>query len=105
MLNILTKFFPSSSLDSDEGNSNALRDYSSEGHFVNFAIDFDSPADANTMMFSILEMQHEKTIHAILKIEQTTLLVSIQHSDPEDQNSVHMLIKDINRKALKIKNG
>jgi hypothetical protein len=102
MLSLLSKFFLSSSLDV---HSNALRDYSSEGHFVNFVIDFDSNAHANAMMFSILEMQHEKTIHAILKIEQTSLSVSIQHSSLEDQNSVMALVSDINRKAIKIKNG
>jgi len=101
MFNLLTKLFHSSSLDE----SNALRDYSSEGHFVNFAIDFENKTDANTMMFSVLEMQHEKTIHAIMRIEQATLFVSIQHSNIEDQNSVMTLISEINRKAIKIKNG
>jgi len=102
MFSLLTKLFSSSSLDEQ---SNALRDYYLEGHSVHFFIDFPDPEAANAMMFSILEMQHEKTISAMLKIEETTLSVSIQHSNTEDQDSVLTLIKDINRKALKIKNG
>jgi len=98
----LSKLFLSSRLDDF---SSTLQDYSYEGKFVNFSIRFDDIEDANAMMVSILEMQHEKTVHAILRIEQTTLTISIQHSDTEDQEAVLIFIDEINRKALKIKNG
>ena len=102
MLDRLTRNSLSASLDEQQ---NALRDYSSEGHSVSFSIDCGSSAAANIMMFSILEMHHDKTINAVLKIEETILSVSLQHYDADDHDSVFALIKDINRKALKIKHG
>lgn len=100
MFSSINKFFLSSSLD--EMKRNALRELVSEGHSCNFFIDFDHVDDANTMMFEILGMQHEKTIHTIIKIEKTSLSVSVQH---ELQDNINCFVEEICRKAIKIKNG
>jgi len=102
MFAIIDKLFHSSSLG--ESKRSALQDFASEGHFFNFSIEFSDIESANMMMFAILEMQHEKTVHTMLRIQQTTLFVTIEHKKLEDPN-VDALIDSINRKALKIKHG
>ena len=100
MFSAITKLFHSSSLD--EPKKTALRSLEFEGHSCNFYIDFKNLEDANTMMFEILGMQHEKTIHTIIKIEKTSLSVSVQH---ESEDNINYLVEEICRKAIKIKNG
>lgn len=100
MFSSINKFFHSSSLD--EMKKNTLRELVSEGYSCKFFIDFDNTDHANFMMFEILGMQHEKTIHTIIKLEKTSLSVSIQH---ELKDNINYFVEEICRKAIKIKNG
>jgi hypothetical protein len=104
MFAAITKYFHSSS--TDEPKKTALRSLSFEGHSCNFFLDFNSPEDANGMMFDILGMQHEKTVHTIIRIEKTSLSVSIQHNiNSDDDDGVIDLVDRIDKKAVEYING
>jgi len=99
----ITKFFHSSGLD--EPIKTALHDLSFEGPFCNFFIDFKNIELANSMMFFVLNMEHEKTVHTIIRIEKTSLSVSIQHNINTDHDSVIDFVDKIDKKAVEFING
>jgi hypothetical protein len=103
MFSAITKLFHSSSLD--EPKKTALRSLEFEGQSCNFYIDFKNLEDANTMMFEILNMQHEKTVHTIMRIEKTSLSVSIQHNVNTDDDGMIDLIDRIDKRAVEFING
>lgn len=58
------------------------------------------------MMFDILGMHHEKTVNTIIRIEKTTLSVSIQHNiGGVDEDGVIDLVDRIDKKAVEYING
>lgn len=103
MFTALQRYLLSNRLEVD--NRTALRDFSAEGHCSKFCIDFKTIEDANTLMFEILTIQHEKTVHTILRMEGNTLYVSIEHPVSSDQKAIAEMILEIDRRAKKIKYG
>jgi hypothetical protein len=103
MFSSLSKLFHTPS--STEPIKTALRNLTFEGPFCNFYIDFDSSDTANSMMFFILNMEHKKTVHTIMRIEKTSLSVSIQHNIDADHDSVIDFVDKIDRKAVEVING
>ena len=99
MFSSITKLFQSSSIK-----QTVLRNLSFEGSSCNFYIDFDDNDQAKSMMFEILNMYHEKAVHTIMRVEKTSLSVSIEH-DIDNDDDVIDLVDRIDKKALEYVNG
>lgn len=101
MFSAIQKYFLSSSFEYND--TSALQDFHTDGYSSHFSIPFECREDANALMFDILTTQHEKTVHAILRIEGTVLIVSMSHTTDCDPKIIINMIDEIDRKAKKIK--
>jgi hypothetical protein len=102
MFNSLQRYVISQSL----GNKRScLQNLNTEGNCSTFSVELKSTEKVNALMFDILTIQHDKTVHTVLRMEHKTLHVSIEHCNTSDEKSVASLIEEIDRMARKIKNG
>lgn len=86
-------------------NLNRLSDFISKDGFCSFTIKFSSFEELSEMLQAILVIQHEDNVHIELKMENTTLCVSIEYLTHTNPSIIQDLIKTILQEESKITSG
>jgi hypothetical protein len=97
---VLKRLFPSLVEGID---TTLLHNLQSDGQHCSFDLKFESKEDMNTMMFYIMGLHHDKTVHLHLKmVGNDTLQVVVEHKPDASKDLLEILVYDICDQANKV---